>query len=242
MRYLTFDLTVWDVALIVTVTAQCLLIAYAASPRWKGLFLSLPFPFTIVAISVGRPVDASTVLALFVLLAYTQGVRFLYKRWHLPIGLAIVFGVLGYSLIGWAGAGLVPTGDAAFAVACAITISVGFALRSRHRSEVEQSHRTTLPISLKLPAIFAVVAFLVSVRHALAGFAPLFPLIAVIGAYETRHSLWTLSKPIFTLMVALPAMLIVTRMTQTTLGLETGLLLGWIVFLPVLFVLRRNYI
>ena len=43
-------------------------------------------------------------------------------------------------------------------------------------------------------------------------------------------------------MVALLAMLIVTRMTQTTLGLETGLLLGWIVFLPVLFVLRRNYI
>ena len=238
---MSFDFTIWDGALICIVTIQCLLIAYSESPQWKSLFLSLPLPFTAVVLSVGRPIDASTVVGLFVLLVYTQVVRLLSDRLHVPIGLAIVIGVAFYTVVGWSCAGLVPTGDDAFAVACAVTIPVGFVLQGRYRAEAERPYRTTLPIAIKLPAIFAVVAFLVTIKHTLAGFAPLFPLIAVIGAYETRHSLWTLVRPVFTLMVAIPSMLIVTRLTQTTFGLGGGLALGWIVFLPLLFLLRRVY-
>ena len=182
--------------LIGVVTIQCLLIAYAESPKWKGLFLTLPLPFTAVVMSVGRPIDASTIAALFVLLVYTQSVRLLSNRLHVPIVLAIGTGVAIYAVIGLGCAKLVPTGDTPFWVACAVTIPTGF--------------------------------------------APLFPLVSVVGAYETRHSLWTLARPVFTLMVAIPPMLIVTRLTQPSFGLGGGLALGWVVFLPILFLLRRD--
>ena len=82
---MTFDFSLWDAVLIGVVTIQCLLIAYAESPKWKGLFLTLPLPFTAVVMSVGRPIDASTIAALFVLLVYTQSVRLLSNRLHVPI-------------------------------------------------------------------------------------------------------------------------------------------------------------
>ena len=53
------NLTGWDVLLIV-VTAQSLVLAYTEAPRWKRLLLSLPFPFTLVVLSVGRPIDGSS--------------------------------------------------------------------------------------------------------------------------------------------------------------------------------------
>lgn len=237
---MTFDFSLWDAVLIGVVTIQCLLIAYAESPKWKGLFLTLPLPFTAVVMSVGRPIDASTIAALFVLLVYTQSVRLLSNRLHVPIVLAIGTGVAIYAVIGLGCAKLVPTGDTPFWVACAVTIPTGLLLHSRHRKETEHPHRTTLPIALKLPAILAVLGLLLTLKHALAGFAPLFPLVSVVGAYETRHSLWTLARPVFTLMVAIPPMLIVTRLTQPSFGLGGGLALGWVVFLPILFLLRRD--
>ena len=233
------DFTPWDVLLVGVVTAQSLLVAYCESPKWKGLFLSVPVPFTVIALSVGRPIDASNIVALFVLLTYTQAVRLLHERVGVPIVVAIAISLTLYVVIGWASSDVVPSTDMTFGLACAITVPAGLVLHRLFAATTESSYRTTLPIALKLPVIFAVVGFLISIKHGLAGFAPMFPLVSVVGAYETRHSLWTLARTVPVLMVALPPMLIVTRLTQSSVGLGWGLALGWIAYLPLLYWIRR---
>jgi hypothetical protein len=234
------EFTPWDFLLFGVVAAQSLFVAYCESPKWKSLFLSVPVPFTVIALSVGRPIDASNIFALFVLLAYTQAVRLLHERARVPIVVAIGMSLALYVAIGWACSGIVPTTDMTFGPACAITVLVGLLLHRWFSTTTESSYKTTLPIALKLPVIFAIVAFLISIKHGLAGFAPMFPLVSVVGAYETRYSLWTLARTVPALMVALPPMLIVTRLTQSSIGLGWGLALGWIVFLPLLFWIRRT--
>ena len=106
--------------LIIVVTAQSLALAYTEAPRWKRLFLTLPFPFTLVVLSVGRPIDASSFASIFVLFLYTQVCRILHTRLGVPIVPSILLGITVYVAIGWVMAGLFPSGDLAFWIACAV--------------------------------------------------------------------------------------------------------------------------
>lgn len=237
---LRFEPTPWDLVLVCVVTAQALSVAYSESPRWKSFFLPIPAPYTVIALSVDRPIDASNVLSILVLLVYALSIRHLYEQLRVPIGLAIATGLVLYIVIGWLCSTVIPSTDVAFGLACAVTIPAGLLLHRRLASTGETPHRSMLPISLKMPIILAVIALLVSIKYALAGFAAMFPLVAVVGAYETRHSLWTLVRTVPVLMVALPLMLVVTRFTQSSIGLGWGLALGWLVFIPVLLWMRRE--
>ena len=114
--------------LIIVVTAQSLALAYTEAPRWKWLFLTLPFPFTLVVLSVGRPIDASSFASIFVLFLYTQICRILHTRLGVPIIPAILLGITVYVAIGWMMAGLFPSGDLAFWIACAVIAGVGYLL------------------------------------------------------------------------------------------------------------------
>ena len=54
----------WDVMLIVAVTAQAAMLAYIFDPRWKAFVLLIPIPFTIAVLAMGRPIDAANVWGL----------------------------------------------------------------------------------------------------------------------------------------------------------------------------------
>ena len=61
---MTFDFSLalnrWDVILVIVVSLQTAILAYAASPKAKSVMMTLPFPFTIVTLSLGLDVDATT--------------------------------------------------------------------------------------------------------------------------------------------------------------------------------------
>jgi len=90
-----------------------------------------------------------------------------------------------------------------------------------------------LPIYLKLPAIGLIVGLLLLVKDLLEGFATLFPIIGVIGAYEARKGLWAVCRQVPVMVVGMSAMLAVTRLFQETLGLGRSLLIGWTAYLAV---------
>ena len=121
------DLTAWDGVLIIVVTIQSLAFAYSESPRLKRLFMTLPFPFTVVVLSVGRPVDSSNFASIIVLFLYTQVCWLLHNRLRLPIVPTICIGLLFYTATGWLLAGFFPPGDQAFWIACAIVLPIGIA-------------------------------------------------------------------------------------------------------------------
>lgn len=229
----------WDIVLILVVSLQATIVAYAATPRVKSIFLTLPFPFTAVAMAVGLPVDAANVLSMVLLFGYIHGVRLLHDRVGVPIVAAIGLSLAAYCLSGWLAAGVVPSGPEAFWSAAVVVLALGVTMFLRNAPRAERAHRTSLPVWKKLPAVLAVVLLLVVIKQELRGFATLFPLVSVVGAYEARHCLWTMSLTVPMLMMTLVPLMTVAYLTQGSLGLAGGLAAGWIVFLLLLIPLTR---
>ena len=95
---MTFDFSLalnrWDVILVIVVSLQTAILAYAASPKAKSVMMTLPFPFTIVTLSLGLDVDATNVLALVILFVYSHSIRLLHDRVGVPIVMTIPTGLM----------------------------------------------------------------------------------------------------------------------------------------------------
>ena len=104
----------WDLVLVAVVSLQATIVAYVATPRVKSIFLTLPFPFTAVALAVGLPLDAANILSMLLLLGYYQGVRLLHDIVGVPIVPAIGLSLAGYGVAGCQDARIVPPAPVAF--------------------------------------------------------------------------------------------------------------------------------
>jgi microcin C transport system substrate-binding protein len=215
------------------------LLAYVSAPRVKSIFLTLPLPFTTVALAVGLPLDAANVLSLVLLFGYIHAIRALHDGLGWPILPSIGTALAGYGAVGWLAADIVPPGDHAFWIAAAAVFLFGTWWLRRHAPRAERPYRTQLPVWQKLPLVLAIVLLLVTIKQELRGFATLFPLVGVVGAYEARFHLWTMSLTVPTLMVALVPLMATARLVQDDLGLGWALACGWIVLLLVLIPLLR---
>ena len=223
-----------DLLLIIVVSVQATILAYLHHPKGKALMLSLPFPFTLAMLAVAQPLDATNVLGLILLMIFTHGVRLLHQNLRTPIVPSIVIAALGYCLIGWLVAGIIPRSDLAFWLSCVVTLMFAVILLKITSCREERGHRSSLPVWIKLPIIMIVITLLLLIKQELRGFTTMFPMVGVVAAYEARHSLWTMSRQIPILTLAMVPMMIVCRLAQDALGLPAALALGWIAFLGVL--------
>jgi hypothetical protein len=238
--------TPWDYLLIVAVSAQASLMAYLHHPKWKALMLSLPVPFTIAVLSVGRPIDATNVIGMLVLLLYTHAVRVLYRSLGVPIVAAIAVSVTGYCVLASALARVMPRTELSFWISCvAVAATAAVLLRlTAHRDE--PGHRTSLPVWIKVPIVAAVIVGIVLIKQYLQGFMTMFPMVGLIAAYEARHCLWTICRQIPVVMLTMLPMMIVMHLAQPHTGFRLALIPGWLAMLAVLVPMtlrqwRRHY-
>ncbi|OPZ30843.1 MAG: hypothetical protein BWZ02_00548 [Lentisphaerae bacterium ADurb.BinA184] len=234
-------MSAWDIALVAAVSVMGTALAYLRSPQHKAFVLMLPVPFTLATLALGRPVDATNVLAMGALFGYTIGVWFLHVRRRWPIVAAIVVCALAYCVAGAGIARVCPAGDAVFWGAVILVFIAGLALVRALPYRAEPSHRTPLPVWVKLPAIALVIAGLVAVKQQLGGFTTMFPMVGVVAAYEARHSLWTIVRRIPWILVIMAPVMGLIRLTQGRLGLPSALALGWLLVLLQLWRLRLYY-
>ena len=230
----------WDILLLVAVSLQATAIAYLSAPKWKALLITIPLPFSIAFMAVRRPVDATNVLGLVLLLIFTYGVRFLHMNLKIHVIPAIVASALTYCLCGWALAGILPANEWIFWVVCAAVMVLAIFLMAAQTHGREKNHRSYLPIWLKLPIILGVVFCLLLAKKQLVGFMTVFPMVGVVAAYEGRYCLGTLSRQIPIVMCSLTPMMIFIKLAQGSLGIEMSLALSWIVFGVVLIPLTRR--
>jgi hypothetical protein len=223
----------WDILLIVMVTTQATILAYLQQPRWKAFVLSLPIPFTLMALAAGRPLDATNVLGLFFLLLFTHAVRLLHLRLHVSIIPAIILSALGYCGVGSVAARLLPKTNAVFWVTWLFVFLLGAYLSLKLQERSEPDYKTQLPVWVKLPIIAGVVFFLIMMRNVLQGFATVFPMIGIIAVYEGRYCLWTIGRQMPVIMVSMSTMMAAAYLVQQQWGLPLALLAGWCAFLLV---------
>ena len=216
----------WDVALVLAVTVQATVLVYTFDPRWKAFILMLPIPFTIATMAVARPVDATHVLGLVLLLLFMHAVRVLHYNLRLPIVPSVLLAAGGYCAIGWVVASSIPAGGSTFWLSVvATTFVASIAMRLVPYRE-EEGHKSQLPLWIKLPAIFAVVSLLLAMKRGLGGFMTVFPMVGLIAAYEARQRLWTVSRAIPPLMLLLLALMVASHVSQTFVGLGPSLAIG----------------
>lgn len=226
--------------LVMVVTLQATCVAYLSSPRWKGLALSLPLPFTTIVLSLGQPMGASNVLSLVTLFVYVNSVRWFYEKLHVPIALSIAVSVLIYAALGGVLVDVVPMTETVFWVSVVGIFVLGVVLLRVLPKPSKPPYRTPLPLWQKLPTVLVVVGFLVTIKNHLGGFASLFPLLGTVGAYEVRHDLWILVRTVPVLMCSLTVMIVVTYLAQKVWGLGGGLAMGWLALLPIVFWLQSH--
>ncbi|MCC6445640.1 MAG: hypothetical protein IT210_19565 [Armatimonadetes bacterium] len=229
----------WDILLIVAVSAQATVIAYVYDPRWKALVLTLPVPFTLASLSLGRPIDATNVLGLVALLLFTHLVRYLYYALRLNIVLSIALSALGYSVLGWLVSRILPISEASFWLAGLVAAAAALLAWRLTPCPAEEGHRTPLPVWMKAPLIVAVVLTLILAKKGLHGFMTVFPMVGVVAAYEARKCLWTICRQMPVLMLSLFSLMAVSHLASPHIGLGPSLAAGWVVFLGVLRLATR---
>lgn len=230
----------WDLALIVLVSLQATLLAYLPQPRWKAFLFTLPIPFTLATLSLGQPVNCTNVAGLLLLFGYAGGVYVLHARWQFPIVPAIIACAIGYCGLAALLAPHLPQSDLAFWGVVTFVFLTGVLLYSIMPARDEPSYRSPLPVHLKLPLIMMVIFFLVLVKRYLQGFMTMFPMVGVIGSYEGRHCLWTLTRQVPVLMMTTLPMMVTMRLLYPFAGLAGSLAGGWVVFLAILIPLTRR--
>lgn len=233
--------TVADLALIVAVTAMGVAVAYLRSPEHKATVLMLPIPFTLAMLAVGRPIDATNVVAIPSLFGYTWLVWALRERCGLPILAAIAIAAASYCVAGAAASRWMPTGSTVFWTAIAATMVAGVLLVRTLPHRSEPHHRTPLPVWIKTPAIAAVICGLLAIKQQLGGFTTMFPMVGVVASYESRHSLWTIVRRIAWLLVLMPPMMAAIRLWQDRVGVPWAVVLAWPVMLAGLLIWHRRF-
>jgi hypothetical protein len=218
----------WDLALIAVVSIMVTVIAYVRSPEWKAFVLLLPIPFTMAVMAVGKPVDATNVVGLVFLYVYMWSVRVLCYTLRLPILLAIMIAASLYCGASGVSLPLIPTTDRSFWISAVVVLAFAAAVAYGQSARIEQGHRSPLPLWLKVPIIVGVVCLLVLIKHWLQGFITTFPMVALVGAYEARKSLHTMTYHIPFIIVMILSLMAVSKVTHETVGLGPSLLLGWV--------------
>lgn len=238
---LNFAFTRWDWLLLIAVSLMGTSLAYLHHPKWKALILSLPIPFTLASLSLGRNVDTTNMLGLLFLVVYTNGVRLLYLRLKLPILVAILLSGGAYAVLATSLAPFIPKTELVFWITTVGVFLFAVVLLKVMPHRYEPGHRTPLPVWIKLPIIAGIILLLVIAKKILQGFMTMFPMVGLVAAYEGRHSLWTISRaiPQFTLWMA-PTMAVI-HVLQPRLGLGGALAIGWVVYLALLIPFTARY-
>lgn len=216
--------------------------AYLRHPRWKALIMSFPIPFTLTFLSLGRPIDATNIAGLIVLLLYTHAVRFLRYTLKLPIIICILISAGLYCIIGGVLASVIPKTDLAFWVISGTALAVALIFQRLEPDIEEQGHRSPIPLIVKIPMTVALVVILLALKQFLKGFMTLFPMVGVFASYEARNSLWTNCKQIPIIILTLLPMFVTIKLTQVRVGTGLSVLFGWGVFLIAMIPVFRNII
>lgn len=229
----------WDILLIVMVSVQAVLVAYAYEPKWKALIYSMPVPFTFATLALGKPVNATHATGLFLLLGFTYAVWFLRCKLRVPIVVSIIGPAIGYCLAAGILVPVIPKTTSVFCISGISVMLLGALLLKLIPFREEPGYRSPMPLAVKLVFTFIVILIIVLLKNRLQGFMAVFPIVGVIAAYESRFSLWTFSRQTMVMMLTLIPLMMTSKLIQPYFGLGISLILGWIVYWVILIPLTQ---
>ena len=230
----------WDWLLIAAVTVMSTALAYMRHPKLKAQVLSLPIPFSIAFMAVGEPIGMANLLGLLFLILYFHGVRAGHVILKIPVSVSIFLAASGYVLAATLLAPVLPADERLFWLTAVGVMAVALLLHWMIPARAEPGHRSPMPVWAKTLVVLCVVVFLVLVKKWLRGFITCYPMVSIIGAYESRHSLMTMCRQMPILVFGTLPMMIAIHVLQPLAGAAVALAAGWTVYLGILTFLARR--
>ena len=232
----------WDLALLLVVLCMAVPLAYMRRVSCKAFILSLPFPGTVAMLSLGKPVNASNILGLTLLMLFTHIVRFLYYKRITKNVPAIIIAAVCYGLMGSLLNRIYPMTTLGFFIALAWNIVVAVCLLKFMKPRREPGQKSHLPVPLKILSIILIVSTLIVLKKILSGFMVVFPMVSMIAMYESRYALWTICRQMAVIMITFGVFFTTIFLLQNVIGFYAALACGWAVFVSILIPLhRRNF-
>ena len=233
---MTFD--VWDLVLLIVVSGLTLGVAYVPDPRHKAFIMSLPLPSTAATLAVGS-IGASNVAGFTLLLLFSWQVWFTCTKlkWNIILSIALaaaLFCVLGKILFP-----LIPGDAAGFWGVMAWNMLAGVFLFLAVPWKKEPGFKSPMPFRFKVPIVAAVVLMLILLKKYMGGFIVAFPMVGVVGTYESRHALWGIARQVPLMMISLGVLNSIAYLALPFTGIYWALALGWIGYCAVFFPLHR---
>ena len=232
----------WDIVLLLVVLGMAVPLAYMRQVSWKAFIMSLPFPGTVAMLSLGQPVNAANILGLYLLLLFANIVRFLYYRRILRIIPAIITAAVVYGVLGGILNRIYPMTTAGFIIAAAgnVLVAAGFLLFTSPKREPGQ--KSKMHPAAKILVVAAVITAFIVLKKILGSFMVAFPMVSMIAMYESRYSLWSMSRQMAIVMLTLGVFFTTIFILQEIIGFYWAIVCGWLVFLCIIFPLhRRNF-
>jgi len=92
----SIEVGAWNLPSVFVASFMATVLAYVVDPRWKAVISTLPLPSTMLFLAVGLPISLNNALGLLLLLFFFPFVHLLYRRWSVPIVLAITVAAVTY--------------------------------------------------------------------------------------------------------------------------------------------------
>ncbi|MDD5597492.1 MAG: hypothetical protein PHV82_06080 [Victivallaceae bacterium] len=232
------NISIWDISLIIAVSAMGAILAFLKKPEHKALIWNFPVPFTLACLALGKPINETHVLGLVLLTVYTFAVYCLHVFYRMNIVLSIVISVILYCVL----AGIVkqcPQNNYLFWSLCFLLAVFAAMLLALIPDKPEPESRTQLPVLIKLPMLVGIATFMVVLKTSFEGAITTFPMVGVIAGYEARKCLWTVCRQVPVMILSLLSMIITCRIMAPCCGEKIALLIAWGVFLTELPLLLR---
>ncbi|OGV55672.1 MAG: hypothetical protein A2017_03055 [Lentisphaerae bacterium GWF2_44_16] len=239
--FLTFHFGVYDILLIAAVVCMGTSAAYIKNPQWKSFILLLPFPSSLSALAIGKPVDSSFIIGLFLVPLFFYIIRKLYDGMGINIIVSIIISALVYCLIGFAVFRILHDSMTLFTSSFILVNIFALFLHIHKPRTQEEGYKSTLPVYVKVPIIAIVIIVLLNFKNTLGGFMALFPMAGVVSAYEVRHCMNAVFRQIPVMISAVSCMFGTCYFLQDITGLYWGIIASWCVYMILLLLTKKAW-
>jgi len=227
------NLGIWNILLLILLPTMGTAMSYIPHAKWKAFIAVIPVPFTLITLSIGTFKGVDSALGVIILLAYIFSVKFFYQKLHIPIVLSILLAVIEYCILAYILKILVPNTVPMIIIFTSIYFSLSVWIHLKMPYKEEPHYRSPLAVWKKFLILLLLAIFAIIMKNYLGGFMSVFPLFSIIGAYESRSSLYTFCRYISLAMIGFGFLLSTMYILQDDYGLIPALIAGLSIYIPL---------
>jgi hypothetical protein len=204
--------------------------------KLKAVIYSLPLPISLSLLAIGTQVESNHITGLILLAGFLWSTYFLYVKCHQSILMSDVISAVIYIIIGYA---TKETSRIDFWWMFFAYSILWFIFLNFYHPKQEFGTKSSTNIIIKGSTVFITSFVLLSLKSFLSGFIVTFPYSGIFAVKESKDTLYSLAAEFTKNSIAILIFFATIKISFEKLGLPISIGLGWIIYLPTLWIVQR---